>query len=265
MKTKIKYFALLIVILFGLVYWSNAPVSAEKYLAESTPTQDILIYLEEHLKEQNIPINYIKITQDSPTEIEIGIQSISSDNKFAPDDFMNMHLVVREVVLSHELGYKINALTRVVLNQNGETIDWGWMKIEPENMYTRIKPVQSENFATENLMRDSLIPYELNNTRINVITVNGFQMLDMDFSVTSVNEANKSIPSLIKSLPALVADINSQEPDLVMVKFKVFDEGDNILLSYMYDSQFMTAGWWASDGILVDNWSPSAPPLEEGN
>lgn len=265
MKAPKKYFVFLIVFLLGILYWRSIPVNAERVLIQPSPALDVTDYLAGRLKELNVPVTYIKIIQNAPMEIEIGIQSLSLDDKFSPDDFYNIHLVVREAVLSHEAGYQINALTRVVYNQHGETIDWGWIKIEPENMYTRIQPIQTSDNVAEDLMSEKLSVYEMRNLNIDAVSLGEYQMLDMDSESVSIDELNRTTPGFIKSLPALVADINSQGAAIVIVKYKVLDEKNTVLLNYMYDSQFMTAGWWAAEDVNAENWMPSAPPAEEGN
>ena len=265
MKTQKIYFALLIALLLGFFYWRSIPVNAERGLIQPSPALDVTDYLAGRLKELNVPVTYIKIIQNAPMEIEIGIQSLSLDDKFSPDDFYNIHLVVREAVLSHEAGYQINALTRIVYNQHGETIDWGWIKIEPENMYTRIQPIQTSDNVAEDLMSEKLSVYKMRDLNIDAVSLGEYQMLDMDFESNSSDELNQTVPGLIKALPALIADINSQGAAIVIVKFNALDETGDILLNYMYDTQFLTAGWWVAEGVNAENWMRSAPPAEEGN
>lgn len=259
-----KYYLLAIFILgFGLLFWQDVPAVAKKYFANPTPNVSVTTYLETKFSEQQLPINGIRVLKDFPLELEVTIQSFSINKKFASDDFENLHLVFREVVLAHEKGYDVSGLTEIVINQNGDRIHWGWTTIEPDVMYIKLGSSSLSNDATKNLVNGRVPPFELKDKNINIISQSGFQTLSMEYSTVSLEQANRSIPQFIKSLPSIVHDVNTQGAQIVMVRFRVFDEKGNLLLNYLLDEQFMTAGWWAADGIVTDSWGSSAPPPEQ--
>lgn len=262
MKHK-KVYQLLIVFILGILVWGVLPVNAEKYSINSTPSENITDYLEQRLKEKNVPLIYVKISKESPLEVEIAIQSISNNKRFAPDDFINLHLITREVVISSEEGYEISGLTRIVINQNSEMIDWGWIKIIPNVMYTKLQPSNLSQNEINDLVNENLDFPNKQNFEVNINSLYGFQKLDMVTSVSSIEEINKFNPDFIESLRLFATNMNSNGSQIVILTLKIIDSDKNTLVNYMLDMQFKTSGWWVAEGVNFNNQTLWGPPLDE--
>jgi len=262
MKNKKLISRLLILIIIGIVLVFNLRVKAQQGVETASPQQDVVGYLQERLKQQNVPFTQMKILQESPLEIEITLQSISTGEKFAPDDFINLHLTIREAVLANERGYNINGLTEVVLNKDGKTIDWGWSHLIGV-YYLKLAPSTVTDALAMGLVDEKINTYGMSVVNKDVSSFDGFKTLNLDLSTTSFEEANQTVSQIKDALGPLAKDINAQGAQVVMVRLKVKDEKGAVLLNYLRDLQFETEGWWAAEGINIDSWYPSIPaPME---
>ena len=253
---------LLILIIIGIVSVFNLRVKAQQGVETASPQQDVVSYLQERLKQQNVPFTQIKILQESPLEIEITLQSVSEGEKFAPDDSANLHLTVREAVLANGRGYQINGLTQVVLNKDGKSISWGWLKVT-DLYYLKLAPSSITDALAMNLVDEKINTYGMSVVNKDISSFDGFKSLNLDLSTTSLEEANQTLSQIKDSLGPLAKDVNAQGAQVVMVRLKVKDEKGEVLLNYLLDLQFETEGWWVADGINVDSWYLSRPaPVE---
>jgi hypothetical protein len=192
-------------------------------------------------------------------EIQVIIQSASTSDKFAPDDFEHIHMVIRESVIASNLGYRINGVSRIVVNQAGDEIDKGWIKIEPESMFRRFNGSQLDAQSTMNLLHEKLVDYNLVDSQSDVRSIDEFYILDLSLMSKSTPEANTTIVKTRDTLLKMAADLNSQGAGIAIMKFKIMSESDEVLFNYLFDLQFETEGWWSAEGINVDFMRHSIP------
>ncbi len=216
-------------------------------------------YLKNKLGQLGVPVNQIVVLQDSPLEIEVTIQSLSTNEKFAPDDFVNIHMVVRESVFASDKGYPINGLSKIVVNMEGKQINKGWIKIEPESMYRRLAPSQLTETSTANLLNKKLAEYGMSKINGKILALDESQALDLYLPNLSKEETNLTMLSIKDSLGILTEDMNSQGAGISFVKLRITNESGETLLNFLSDWQFSTEGWWVADGINIDSWLPSIP------
>jgi len=249
----------LAIIVLAVVLGFSRQTKAIQSQAELSQQANIVVYLQNRLEQQSVPVKQIRVLQNNPLEIEITLQSTSTGNKFASEDFLNLHLATREAVLAGEKGYSINGITTIVLNLEGKIIDRGWIKIEPNIMYIRHAPANLANTSVNNLVREKLDSYGVPGFSSNVSSFDGLQTLELHRASISSDDANQLIPQIRGSIRELAKDINIKGAEIVIVKLKLLDGNGKILLNYMRDLQFETEGWWAADGINIDGWYPSIP------
>lgn len=260
MKNKKLLLRIVIIILtVGLALGISLTTKAEKNKIQSTPEQDVAAYLESKLKQQNVPIMQIKIIQESPVEVEVTIQSLSEDDKFMPEDFINLHLVTREAVLSQEKGYLINGLTEIVVNKAGKTIDWGWNNVA-DITYIKLVPSMNPDNLPMDVISENINTHGMKLINENVSLSEGFQTLNLQLSVKSLEEANQRFSQFKESLRSTIVDANFSGTQVVMEKVELRNEEGEILLNYLLDFQFNTEGWWAVDGFNTDSLRFSIPP-----
>lgn len=260
MKNNKNFSKIVIIILvIGLMLGISLTVKAEKTHTQPVPDNDIVQYLKSRLKQQNVPFTQVKITQESPLEVEVTIQSLSKDDKFMSEDFINLHLVVREAVLSQERGYHINGLTEIVVNMDGKTIDWGWTKVADIN-YIKLVPSANPNNLPMDVISEKINAHRMKLINQDVSLFDGFKILNLHLSIKSVDEANLEFPQFIESLRSTITDANFNGAQVVMEKVQLRNDEGEILLNYLRDFQLMTEGWWAVDGFNTDSLRFSLPP-----
>lgn len=256
-KKFIFGFALFFVMLLALSLSSQT--KAERLKVQVNQQESLVEYLKNKLGQLGVPVNQIVVLQDSPLEIEVTIQSLSTNEKFAPDDFVNIHMVVRESVFASDKGYPINGLTKIVVNMEGKQINKGWIKIEPESMYRRLAPSQLTETSTANLLNKKLAEYGMSKINGKIIALDESQALDLYLPNLSKEETNLTMLSIKDSLGILTEDMNSQGAGISFVKLRITNESGETLLNFLSDWQFSTEGWWVADGINIDSWLPSIP------
>ncbi|MBI5823961.1 MAG: hypothetical protein HZB18_08050 [Chloroflexi bacterium] len=260
-RKKILFgFALFFVALLALSLSSQT--KAEKLRVLVNQQESLVDYLKKELGQLDVPVQQTVILQDSPLEIGVTIQSLSTNEKFAPDDFVYIHMVFRESMFAHEKGYQINGLTTIVVNMEEKKIFDGWSKIEPASMsYRRLDPPRLTETSTSNMLSEKLADYGLSKINVEVISSEESRTLNLYLSNISKEEASATKTSIKDSLGLLVQDMNSQGAGVAIVKLKITNESGETLLNYLLDLQFVTEGWWVADGINVDDWFPSRPAM----
>jgi hypothetical protein len=248
-----------LIITMGFLLALNPSAKAQKATIQPPPKQDVVSYLKQRLQQQNVPLSQIKVLQDSPLELEITLQSLSIGDRSLPEDFMNEHLTVREVVLANRQGYKIHGLTRIVQNINGEIIDWFWTKIENGIRYTELGPARIANSQANDIARQKVNAHGMSISELNISSLDGLQVLTLHLSAKSLEEANRELPPFIDSLRPLATDMNARGTQIAMINVEVKGERGEILLNYVMDLQFRTVGWWTVGGMNTDAWRLSSP------
>lgn len=257
----------LIFIMAGIILVSNLNAQAQSgYLLFTAPQQDVANHLLDKLKQQNIPVVDIQAIGDG-TVLNIVLQSASENEKFAPEDFINLHIPIREVLLASEKGYKVSAVTENLINKHGESIYWRKVSIDADVMYVKLPPSSvSENIAKD-IFTQNINIYGMSVSAINISSFEGYQTISIELKASSMEEINLTFPKFITSLEPLMAKTNAQGAQVVMCKIVIKDKKGNILIEYLLDEQLRTTGWWAAEGVDVDSWIPSRPaappPVEQ--
>jgi len=260
MKTQIKPFQiLLIVIVIGIVASITVQVSAQEEPAK---------YLEERLRQQNVPIAEIKVVQQpplplepvveigflqqSPLLLEIVIQSLSEeDDKAMPEDAINMLLVRHEAKLAIQKGYRIDGITRVLINKMGKRLFTDFEPLYPEKRLPELSHSTVTDDVTEKTVREKVNLYGLSLANAEVSSVEGIQTLTLELS-SSAEEANGLLPRFIPSLYGTVPALNAEGSQIAIYKVEVMDQKGNMLFNYANDLQFGHETWWMAEGVTVD-------------
>jgi len=261
MKTQIKpFYILLIVIVIGIVVSITVQVSAQEEPAK---------YLEERLRQQNVPVAEIKVVQQpplplepvveigflqqSPLLLEIVIQSLSEeDDKAMAEDAINMLLVLREALLANQKGFSIDAITRVLINKTGKRIFAFFEPLYPEKKLPELSRSTVADEFTEKAVGEKINLYGLSLANAEVSSVEGIQTLTLKLSASSVEEANALLPRFLPSLFGAVPALNAEGSQIAVYKVEVRDQKGNILFNYANDLQFGLESRWRADSVTVD-------------
>lgn len=248
---KTLYKILLVLIILGLIKGSYAQVKAQ---------QNVVTYLDERFKEQNIPVKEIKITQGFPLHIEIIIQSMSEGTLGTPEDPINYHLVEREVILSRQEGFYIDSFTRIFLSENGEQIAIDNTNVKLlQYMFLDMSPSRISDLSAESIIKEKINLYGMSATKIQIDSSRGLQNLTLYLTTESLDAVNKVLPQFMLSLRQLINDANMNGAKFIICRLEIKDKQENMLLNYMLDLQIDSENWWMTDGLTMD-WFPHPGP-----
>jgi len=226
---------------------------------------DVVTYLEERYKQQNVPVAGITVLQESPLRLQIVFQTTSEGKKGTPDDPINYHLVEREVILAARKGYFIQSFVTIVINPNGEQVFKSDTPVYADPKTLEIAPARIADSDTSkmagdgiNLLIDKLNLHETTAV-VDISSSDGFQTLNVQLLTPSLKEAYNAV-DLTMSLRNLISETNAQGAQIVMYKVEIKDEKGNILLNYLSDLQLRSESWWNADNFQVDLFPGSPPP-----
>ena len=228
-------------------------------LSTKTKAQnEVVAYLEERYKQQNVPVAEITVLQESPLRLQIVIQSASDGKIGTPDDPINFHLVEREVVLAAKRGYFIESFTRVTINTKGEQIAKADTPVYLDSKSLEIAPSRIADNTTKDIVNNSLNLNGMSLASMDISSSDGLQFLTLHVSSPSLEDANRAGPQVVGSLPQLIDSINAQGSQIEICRLEIRDENGKILLNYLLDLQLHSQSWWA-DEKFTDTWL-GAPP-----
>ncbi len=244
MKTRITLFQiLLLVITVGAALGMYMQIKGRK-----EPTK----YLEERLKQQNVPVSEIKVLQQSPLQIEVIVRSMSDDDKGMPEDAINMLLVHHETILANQRGCRIDGVTRVLINKMGKRIFGVFDSLDTKKVPPQLPRSAVSDAATEKAAKEKIKLHGLALANTKVSSVEGIQTLNLELSSSSIEEANHLLPQFIPSLYATIPALNAAGSQIALYKVEVRDQNGNMLFTYIRDIQLGHETWWMADGITVD-------------
>jgi hypothetical protein len=254
---QISIIALILIAIVSIISL-NPNAKAQHSIIQPTPQQAVVSYLEEQFRQQNIPIVQINFNPESAA-LEITLQSASEGDKFAPEDFISLHMPIHDVVLASEKGFHVENVTETLLNANGKRIFWQSVKIDADVMYIKLPPAQASDSVARDLIIKKINTYGMTIRDIAISSSEHFQTLNILLSTPLLEQANSALPQFISSLEPLVSGMNAQGAGIVLSKVELRNEEGEILLTYLLDMQLRTSGWWTADGINSESWFPSRP------
>ncbi|MBI5965309.1 MAG: hypothetical protein HY863_17675 [Chloroflexi bacterium] len=245
-----KIFLIVVGVAVGVVVSLSAKTGAQN---------DVVTYLEERYKQQNIPIAEITVLQESPLRLQIVIQTAGDGRTGTPDDPINFHMVEREVVLAAKKGYFVGSFSRVFVNSKGEKFPKADTPVYTDPDTLNVAPSRIADNVTKDMVSEDLNLYGMSLVNMDVSSSDGLQSLTLQVSSLSLEEANRAGPELVASLPDLIHKINAQGAQIQICRFEIRDEKGEILLNYLLDLQLHSQSWWA-DEKFTDTWSEGPPP-----
>ncbi len=253
MKLKNRYFKIII----SLIIIIGAGILFNRVTAQDDRNGDNAIkYLEERFKEQNIPVLTIKVLQENPLQLEFVIQSESDGEKGTPEDPINYHMVVREATLAKQQGYIITYITEIFLNKKGDQISKSEDSVNPDvSVFLEFSPAKIDDVSVKEMMLNKKNALEVSEEDLSVSSINGLQTLNVTKIVPTLEEANQIGLETVGNLRPLVADVNNQGAQIVMVHVEIKNEKGDFFFNYLLDLQMTSESWWMAEGF-DDSWFP---------
>ncbi len=218
---------------------------------------DVVAELKTRLEQRGVPVKSIQVKSRLPFQLEIELQSQSDNQLASPDDPVFEALVQREMAVASRRDVVVDAVKVTILNKDGTAIFWAELPVR------RISKESVPSISAEagKVIRQQLV---LNGFTMESLEVTdagtGERVLSVRLVASSVQLANKAIPSLMQGLPQLVNTVNTERgAAITTIKLDLADSGGKPLLKYVFDLELEKENWWQAEGITQD-WFPHPPP-----
>ena len=128
-----------------------------------------------------------------------------------------------------------------------------------EDFFIDTSPSKLDDGTTISLVANKMNFYGMSAKNMEITSSEGAQVVTIQLSTSSVEDANQALPHFMPSLRPILEEINGEGAHIVMVKVELKDASGNILLNYMLDLQLRSENWWMVDD-LTTNWFPHPAP-----
>lgn len=234
-----------------------------KAYSQETEFQRLLL---ERLQAQNVPVKSVTIGGKGPYQLEILLQSASSETEVAPEDPAYIHAVQREAaILYATLEINIDTIQISILNHStASVLFWGEFPI------TTISPLSqavTTNTGTIDEISGWIASNYLDTTgmtirQLDLSTSDYGQEMLLELSAPTIDSANKAISNIMTNRWVLVGEIKEYYGiELVVLKIKVLNHNEKVLLDHTLDIQLGQENWWMDDNINTD-WFPQPLPAD---
>lgn len=220
------------------------------------------IDIAERLAQEGVPVKQVSTINNFPYEIEISLQSTSTDDHLSIDDNWYMQLARREATFSYRINTRLDSFMLSVYNSNNILIYSDQTYLYPQDLNQKIElklPIIDAVAAKEVIVKQLKLS-ELTLDRLDVnpdvaIGGNG-QILLISVSAIDLETVNKSLPGFLSSLFRTLDTINDDYGTyIVLCHLRVVDGSGKILLDYVKDVESGSAQWTSSHGVY-DDWFP---------
>ncbi len=264
---------MIFIILWLKKYWLIIPILiilifSTLSVFEVRAQEDLVTELDRRLAQLEVPVKSIIVDSRLPFQITITLQSTTSEDHRTEEDAWNEYLAEREATLAHKFGLNLDNFILILINQQGETINWSQIYLDPQYTYAYRQFSSGnknlDNQATETLLREQL---DFEGLIVDELTVTSgagteqdVQSVSIRLSAPSLQAANRAIPDLVWSLMNQLKKIN-QESDYSLIavyRLWITDNNGNVLLSYLNDLELGSQMWGTAPGVTKD-WFPHPP------
>lgn len=267
----------ILVLLFALLLIiGGATYATQKVNAQNQYTSD----LAERLSNRGVPVKNVVTLSQFPDEVEIALQSSSSNDQVSIEDNWFMQLARREATLAYRLGTGLKSFTLNVYNAKDEVIYSTQTFLYPDDLSQQLNsPSQNkvDNQTAKEIISDQLQLLDLSLDLLDIISENaeGFngQVLLIQVSAKDLDHANKSLPTFLSSLFQMLDTINPKYGTyIVLCHLRLLDQTGVVLLDYVRDLESGTTQWYGVEGLYNEWYSqpvdanevkPTSPPMLE--
>ncbi len=239
----------------------------EKQVNQPKTQQDIVNDIISRLIKQGIPIKSANVTSSLPLDIDVVIQSASTDDKSLPDDILYLHTIEREVFLGKKhYSLDIQSLTMTLVNSEGKQL---YGESDPVNRFTGdiIPSKLEETTMTELRYTIENFAGQMTLSKLeNTYDYYGMPWIMIDLQVKDIEEANRLLRECMQNLRSEIETLNMQQTRIAVYEVTVYKAGGKLIFQDVNDLQIHEERWWQADGldtIVGSHGPPSIPPINE--
>ena len=226
--------------------------------------------LQDRLLQLNIPVKSLTVTNQSPLEIELILNSSGSVGRLSEADMLNMFLAVREVELAYlhyDLPVKSYRLMLVI--PEGDVVYDSTIFLSddlPSQGLEPAPPTTVEDARAKEILENEL---DLNGLRLSSLTAfpdfstrdnSKFFTLDLSTGARAENTDKLQIGQFIASLRPQIEDLNQRYAmRVVIMHVRIQDEDGRLLVVYLEDFETGKQSSWIDENN-VEGWYPQPAP-----
>jgi hypothetical protein len=260
----------IVVIAFAMLFRFAIFSLPEGERAVGTEQGDIAQLLEERLKQLGVSVTSVKVTNQSPLEIEITLQSQGDEEHFSKVDFWDKCISRRETEFAYlNYGTHIDSYRTIILNSKGENIYDNTTYLDPDKPSQKFNPGTPSNLdldQTKEILNQTLDVGKLKLLSLDVPPRYFDQWnsklvtIDLSTGIDSHQAAELWVSEFIIGLKPQINAINDQNGlRVALVWVKIYDPQENLLVDYFLDIDLGTQTFWVAEDFHGGWYSEPAP------
>lgn len=272
MKKQIFEILGLVIAIFAIVIIFRFAIST-RFQGNNTVVEspeDIAHLLEERLKQLEVSVVSVKLTRQSPLEIEITLQNPIDEDHSSKIDYWDMCISRRETELAYlNYGTHINSYRMIILDIEGENIFDSTIYLNPDLPSQQFDPGAPSGVnldQTKDTIRQTL---DVGNLKLLSLDVppkyfdqwnSKLVTIDLSTGVDSHQDAEPLVNEFIIGLKPQIEAINQQYGTrIAMVWVKIYDARENLLVHYFEDIDLGHQTFRVADDFH-GGWYSEPPP-----
>jgi hypothetical protein len=224
---------------------------------------DVVAELKTRLLNKGVPVKDIVIKNRNPFQVEITLQSTSSDQNIKPDDAIFVEAAHYEVALLRKRQTKLDVAKVVLMNSQGQPIYWSEIPVDKTLDTAPVVPSKTDRVTVIKALQDKVplsgMVYQTLDVGLDEF---GAQVITIRLTAQDIEQANNAIPTFMATLPAVIRKLKDEQgAQIASYRVDVSDSAGTPLLKYVnyYLASEEHASWWQADNVTSD-WFPHPPP-----
>jgi hypothetical protein len=252
-----------IILLFFITIWAVASCSGR------SAQKDVVTYLTEEFKLQNVPVKEVVVLEENPLKIQIVATSFQNEG-ITFEDHLTLNSVDRIVALfAREKGYYIQSYRTIIQDNKGNQLFGEERIVDVEQINSVLNGIQtniSDNSVNALAIREVdmlLSDYKLENVSalVDVTSLNGSRYLYVQLSLPSMANVEKAATLLwVFHHTKYFRELKENGSQIAVYRAKLLDEKGVTLLDYLYDFQVNSGSWVQDERIPPLGGSPGPDP-----
>ncbi len=256
--------------LIGLIILVLVLIFALSIRPQVSTQEDGIQSLQERLARTGIPIKSLKVTSQSPLEVEVIINSSASDGKLSHEDVLNQFLAVREIELAYlHFGALINSYRLVLETKEGNPIYDSTVFLNPDlpsQKLSQAPPSPVDTSKTKQILESMLDFRGLKLLTLQVPSTypasdnSKLVTFDLSTGTAAENTDNAQIQEFLMSLRQQIEEINQRsDTGVVLFHVRILDSNNRLLVEYLEDIETWKQVTWIDETFIAD-WYPQPAP-----
>jgi hypothetical protein len=216
--------------------------------------------LEERLAQLGVPVKSIVVTQESPLQLQISIEYANQGGNSSNDDLWYQFITEREVELAYlNLGMRVDSYRLIEVTPEGKVLSDVETFLHPEDRSQNITPLPPSTVQDSQIKQIFESNFDFQGLELLALDVPssytgpaGGKAIIMQLSTGKPAGDTDMAPinQLVLGLRPQIEKINERYGTrFVLVRVKIVDSANELLVDYMDDVELWRRGSWQAKGL----------------